>query len=1190
MSAASVPLGDEATRALAQSEFRSPLVVEAGAGTGKTALLVARVAAWCVGAGWELRRSDDGGDEETARRVIEGVVAITFTEAAAAEMATRIGEALSGLANGDEPVGWVAGEVVAGVEDGELESRARALVDEVHRLGVTTIHAFCQRTLAAHPFEAGLHPRFEIDADGAVVEALVDEVVLEALRELDLHRGSADWERLARAGVGPARIAEALRDLVAAGARSADLASDPFDDRAAAAAVESVRRPLRDLLALEAGRLAGLKGVKVAVETVDVLSTMSRRVAGDVGFAELAAAITLLDRSGRDRLRSWSKGTFGKKEAVALADDAERFCELSGQLFDRLAAVKGLDPESFSAARRLLHGLLAEVDRRRDQRGIATFQDLLERTARLFEEHEGICRSTRRTIDQLLVDEFQDTDDVQCRIVRSLALAGPPDERPGLFVVGDPKQSIYAWRSADLAAYDAFVDEVETAGGSTRPLTRNFRSVKPILDEVERVVAPVMHRERGFQPAFEPLEATGDRAASPGFDQRPWSAVEHWLCWRAGDDGAIDPSDQRSDDMTALEAATVAADIRRLHDEADVRFGDVAVLIRSTTRQNQILEALRELDVPFDVTREREYYRQREIVEAAALVRAVLEPADALALLTVIRSDAVGVPDAALAPLWDAGLPAAVAELDGSDPEALETARRIVGNAPVRAGLPGLDLVPRWRDALTAAVDALAELRRSIRDDPPDVFVERLRTVWLAEVGAGARHLGRFRQARLDGFFADLERSLVRGGGAAELARFLRRSVEEEREAPTASEPDRAADAVHIMTIYGAKGLDFGHVYLVQTHRGTGSNRGSAAVLRRVGGAVELELFGWPSPGFGAAEQRRERQARAEAVRLLYVAMTRAKQRLVISGGWPRPGAEVDPLDARSLIDLVAHRGDPAVIGGLLERGLDREADRAPGVTWVMPALADHSVLPAAGGSGRAAPSVAVDAVADDATIIADARAEAETRMAHRWTAPASDAALRSHGRREAEPEADEASAPARLRRSGAAVVGTAVHRLLETVALDRDLGGQIESARARLAEDIGSELGPDEGGRAVDRLGALLDVISTGRCLTRLAELASSVVVRELDVVARPPADDGTSVVSGAVDLVYTDPGDGRLVVADYKTDAVGTEDEIAERCERYRPQLETYGRALREALDLDEEPHLELWFLRPDQIVRLR
>ncbi len=365
------------------------------------------------------------------------------------------------------------------------------------------------------------------------------------------------------------------------------------------------------------------------------------------------------------------------------------------------------------------------------------------------------------------------------------------------------------------------------------------------------MVAPVMHREPGFQPAFEALEATGSRVDSPGFDHPPWSAVEHWVCWHPDEDGVLRPDKQKTGPTTTLEARAIAADIRRLHDEAGVRFGDVAVLLRATTAQGELLEAFRERGVPFEVAREREYFRQREIIEAAALVRAVLEPADTLALLTVLRSDAVGVPDVALAPLWDAGLPAAAAALDGADGAALAAARRIVEAAAARVEpAPGSELLPHWPDALAGALDNLAELRRSMREDPPGDFVERLRTLWLAEVSAGARRLGRFRQARLDGFYADLEQTLSRSaGGSAELARFLRRAVEEGREAPTASEPDRDADAVHVMTIYGAKGLDFEHVYLAQIHKRTGGfGSGPQAVLRRYEGAAEFRLFGWPTP------------------------------------------------------------------------------------------------------------------------------------------------------------------------------------------------------------------------------------------------------------------------------------------------------------------------------------------------------
>ena len=264
------------------------------------------------------------------------------------------------------------------------------------------------------------------------------------------------------------------------------------------------------------GRLSELKAAPAAIRTVGVLTEVAGRLdeaGAEVSFDDLAAALGLFDTKTRDRLRLWSRLEFGKAETKCLGDDVELVAGLAGTVLSRLDGLRGLDPEAFGAARAVLLSLLREVEAKRAERGIATFADLLVKTARLLEEHDGICRSERRGMDQLLVDEFQDTDDVQCRIVRRLALDGPEDQRPGLFVVGDPKQSIYAWRSADLAAYDGFVDDVKAAGGEKHPLTSNFRSVRPILEEVELLVKPVMHEEHGFQPAFEGLDATDDRIA-----------------------------------------------------------------------------------------------------------------------------------------------------------------------------------------------------------------------------------------------------------------------------------------------------------------------------------------------------------------------------------------------------------------------------------------------------------------------------------------------------------------------------------------------------------------------------------------------------------------------------------------------------------------------------------------------------
>jgi ATP-dependent exoDNAse (exonuclease V) beta subunit len=167
--------------------------------------------------------------------------------------------------------------------------------------------------------------------------------------------------------------------------------------------------------------------------------------------------------------------------------------------------------------------------------------------------------------------------------------------------------------------------------------------------------------------------------------------------------------------------------------------------------------------------------------------------------------------------------------------------------------------------------------------------------------------------------------------------------------------------------------------------------------------------------------------------------------------------------------------------------------------------------------------------------------------------------------------------------------VGTAVHHLLETLDLARELAGQVSSRKPAVIEEAVAAVDPAATADAASRTGELLDRLAGSACLTRLSSVASGVAARELSLFARPDGDDGTSVVSGAVDLVYRDPDDGRLVVADYKTDLVASEAETAERIERYRPQLAIYARALEQALDLGYRPHTELWFIHPDRVVRL-
>jgi ATP-dependent helicase/nuclease subunit A len=1189
------PLPDLATRELAQREFVRPLAIEAGAGTGKTALLVARAAAWCLGPGWARHDTPGSSPSDVARAVLDRVVAITFTDAAAAEMASKVAAGLSEVACGGTPLGWLPDEDRLPPDRGALMLRARALADEIHRLRVHTIHAFCQRLLREAPLEAGVHPRFEVDGDGSRVEEVVAEVVEEMLRS-GAASASADWRTLAAAGCGPAAVVEATVEAIRAGLWAGDLAADPLGAEAAQGWADRLRAAVAGFQTVEAGRLRKLgRRVKQAVATVealdDLVSALDAGRPEGGGFDGLAEACAVVGDKEWKRLEAWAGGSFSVYEGEAIADTVADVIRASGALIEALGALRPIRAPELGAARSVLGAVLTEVRARLRRRGILTYDDLLTGAAGLLERSPGVRREVRAGIDQLMVDEFQDTDRVQCRLVELLALDddGTP---PGLFVVGDPKQSIYGWRRADLAAYHDFVDLLTARGGTCEPLVANFRSHQPILDEVGRIVAPLMAFEHGLQPAYEALHATGDRVGSAGFGNAPWSAVEHWVCWRDDPDSGVPtkPAGSQRAELQ-LEADAIAADIVRLHTEAAVGWGDVAVLLRSTTEQAALLEAMQRRGVPFDVAREREYYRQREVVDAVGLVRCILEPEDTLALLTLVRSDLVGLPDGVLAPLWDAGFATRMAALDGDDREAFDRAVACVDTVAGRNGevRPGTDALPRWRDALVYAVGAVDALRRIERHESSDRFVTRLRDLLQPEITATARYLGDVRRARLERFFAELEQVLERHAASpAAVARFLRRAVEEGRESHLPPEPESDIDAVQVLTIHQAKGLDFGHVYVVQTHRDTGGRGGTSVVeVLDHQGRREYALFGWPTPGMAGAGVARRRREAAERVRLLYVALTRAKDRLVISGAWNRLDGVSSADQASSLGELVVHRREPST---LLDQASSRDPRRvdadAAHVQWVLPELWDTPMESLAEDVGDRDPSSSLSALASDVATLERDRKLAAGRSSSPIGGRMSNEAHRLLD--VADLEAEDASA-GRRSRSVAAGVGTTVHAVLETLDLGAPLAPQLLIAGERVMPRTDGPPADDQRRAVEAQTAQLLSDLAQSECLRQLEAIAAGVVARELPVLAAPAeGDDAVGFVAGAVDLVYR-AMDGVLVVVDYKTDAVADEAALEARVELYRPQLDAYATAVADAFGLDAPPRRELWFLFADRIVVL-
>ncbi|MGB5891096.1 MAG: 3'-5' exonuclease, partial [Thermoanaerobaculia bacterium] len=796
-------------------------------------------------------------------------------------------------------------------------------------------------------------------------------------------------------------------------------------------------------------------------------------------------------------------------------------------------------------------------------------------------------------IDQLLVDEFQDTDRVQCDIVRQLALEGPAEERPGLFVVGDPKQSIYGWRNADLEAYEDFLDRALQEGGERLFLLQNFRSAPPILAEVDRVMPPVMIREPGLQPRFETLVPSERTRDETGFARQGWAPVEYWVSWRADTgDGVKSGPATLSDAAALLEAGAIAADIRRLHNEENVPWRHFGILLRGTGKLETYLGALRDAGVPFLVGRDKQYYRKREIIEAAALVRAVLNPTDHLALLTFLRSAVVGVPDAALIPLWSRQFPDLVTGLTGTTADELEPMRRVITEAAadLPSGIPGLERIEGWEVSLEAAMVHLARLRRSFAEDPPDHFIERLRQLLLLEATEAARYLGPYRLANLERFFRNLESTLEECGGDYQaIQRTLRRSVQEAVEAEEALPKEAAEEAVQVVTIHSAKGLEFPHIYLVQLHAAPGSDDQKSVDIderRHPDDPLEYTLFGSSTPGFFRVIEQRQRVAAAERVRTLYVAMTRAKKRLVLVGNWPDIPKAVDPLAAKTYLELLASRPDlPSSLDELRDRCVDGSTYvDAHETRWKFPGYLP-SEKPTTGQAASPSWLPTAQEVETASSTLVQRRDEATLRMARPLSRAASEEAAERLQVLLAEEQEEVASGDGD--REIAMAVGTAVHRLFETWDVEGQPAEEVARGRESIRRQLEARLGGDKLESALDRADEILARLESGSLLERFVELGPSILGREVPVLLPPETDDqALGFISGTIDLLYRDPETGEPVIVDYKTDLVETDEDLAARAQVYAAQEKVYARAIQQALDLSAPPRTQLWFLWTDRL----
>ncbi|MBI3607322.1 MAG: UvrD-helicase domain-containing protein [Nitrospirae bacterium] len=1078
--------GDLAERERAVETSDRNVVVTAGAGTGKTTLLVDRMVHLLL--------------REPRPIVVTDLVALTFTKKAAGEIKTRLRERLGrlrGVRLDREPASDAereAQETVvqvvrrAGLSASVIDSRVGAALRDLDRAPIGTIHSFASTLLRLYPLEAGVDPRFqEAEEDrwdehvAACWKAWLDRELATAAPRADLWRRVLSRLDLANvAGVAWALCPETVPEdgfTTAIALPEADrwLARSLEEVRELAATHQGTRKIERQLAAAERA-----------------LASVAGEGAGRLDAADLA----LLQADSNQAPAGWAPAEFRRaKDFVALA-----------------ARVAEIDPEMVELLGRAIQPFATECRSAFRRAGWLSFDGLLARACDLVRDRPHVREALKQRFRALLIDEFQDTDPIQYEILVYLAEERGRSARdwrtarlePGkLFIVGDPKQSIYGFRGADIAAYQDVVGMVLAQGGIECTLSTNFRSHAGILDAVNGACSRLIAFQPGRQAAYAPIHPDGtSRRVGP----RPQVRVVRAAAGALNAEGARRAEAEHLARWLKDEVLGRVEVTDRGGRTTTARPGDVAILMRALTEVHVLLDALRRRRIPYVVEGERHFFATQEVVDTVNLLRAVDSPDDRPALVGVLRSALGGVTDRDLYDLAREGW---------LDYRVVERSSDFPAFVPVTLYR---ELSALHREASTRPVGEVVA-----------VVFERLPIEILAAGGTdGDQAVANIEKVRrlVDTLAAEGARSFKAVIG------LLERRVRDETEEGESPLADEHVEAVKVMSIHKAKGLEFPIVVLAGAHTGQ-QTRGTPPILRhwssgavgvRVGGVASLE-------GLYLADQHRLREIE-EHKRLLYVAMTRARDVLLVSG------AVVDRPARTSFLSL-------------LDAGRESVAGMSEGMDWhVVPA----AVVPAA-----------VEARGVDETT------PTEGAVFDRWRARRDgfDRAMRvsrylTPTQLAREDRAEALGAAKGRARSGrddgttsdadrACRLGVLAHGFLQQWDYAADAASwpsALERYVARAAEEGDGVL--------KDVVAILAPFFASDLC----RDLATSRILgREVPLIM--PWKD--AIMEGVIDLIYE--SDGRLYVADYKSDDIGPHEAPA-AAERYRRQAEVYTRAVRESV----------------------
>jgi len=1150
------------------------VIVTAGAGSGKTRVLVERfIALLDRHADWSL----------------PSVVAITFTEKAATEMLDRVRQAIED-------------RVLAALESRDDVQLDRWLAHQaaLSRARIGTIHALCASLLRNNPAEAALDPDFDVldETEAAIVREDAVELALAQLATDD----RPGVEVLATFEVNDVR--NVLRSALTASA-SAWLASHlDGDEEMLLARWRAMWKDATRQVMAEAQHNAGIREAVAWVPAtgwpVDdrlmanwhVIHAHADALFGDDPEAfsrainALAGEIDL--RGGRDA--NWG-GKEGKKQCSEILkgirewarDCQKRLLPLPGDADAQIARLLFAWGDAIRCA-------ADAYERLKEARGALDFDDLETRALALLRHHPDVVARYADPVHgefrHILVDEFQDTNEAQRAIIYALSGLEREGAAGRLFVVGDPKQSIYGFRGADVTVFDRVRDDFRSRGGKELRLTCSFRSHDRLVRAFNALFARILQRGTGPAARYEtpldhPLEA---HRPSEQWHMAPLTVI----ALQRPDKDAFPKFG--ATEFRQWEAAEIA---RKLHHMVDnetpiydreqeayrpMDYGDVAVLFQSMTEVVAYEAVFKMLELPYVTIAGRGYFDRQEVWDLLALLRALHSPADDLSLATALRSPLFGISDEALfacrlvedeagvpLPLWAALFDyAGTLPISEQDADACEFARQTLAALHDLAGRATI------AEVLLRALDLTGYMAT------------------LTGLADGARRRGNVEKLV----------SLARASGRIGLGEFL--AYAHDLTAREVREGEAAVDVegvVKLMTVHASKGLEFPVVVLARANWSRSvRSTGVFALDRDIGPVGRLpspdpdnkpdDPFAWTYMQMLDAQRDH-----AERRRLLYVGATRAADYLIVSGqlyrcherAWLRQW--LDALDVEE--DALEPAPEPRILSyawGACELFVPQDVflpERMPEdgagarAGWQLPEVLARVPVP---GVEAALPPLTQDVPFDPVVPSTELSASSLIKLGHvpYYDPTALGRAAFRHAVLYDAPQPVRPLPPRqlerwRLRRA----VGEIVHRALRAWALPDRVPAADLRARLRVYAWETQLTAEQQVDRALEQALALLERFAASdmrQWLDRAGE-----IYYEIPFIHRERG----RTVHGVIDVLFRDEGGWHVL--DYKTPPVSW-DDVPDHARRYYYQVGAYARAVRARTG--EQPRVWLYYIHPARL----